>query len=261
MNLREFYQFDLKGSSQYSSTGTMNWINSILLRWRITNVALTLVIMLSVARSSSGTEDRHLPELEFPVDFPLNFPVCPEIKVQQNFDVKKYMTGTWYAQQQAETWWLSKEYFYCVRADYAHVLYGPTEMGYSYLVNNRGQDVNGVRTDVGFGFCAYEKEGPAKLALAPCHLPKIYATPYWVVAYKEGPAGYSLVIGGAPTIPDDDGSGRCSTGDKGDGFWIYTRAKKRNEAVIEEVRRIAATKGLDTRVLYDVKQEGCKYDD
>ncbi|KAL7555798.1 hypothetical protein ACA910_002264 [Epithemia clementina (nom. ined.)] len=196
-----------------------------------------------------------------------NIPQCKTVEVQQNFDLKTYISAPWFSQQQAETPYQTKEYFYCVRAQYEAVggRTGKTKEGYTVFVNNQGQDANGVRIRAGEALCAFQpapEEEPAKLGVAPCHLPPLYAGPYWVVAYEDGPHGYSLVSGGPPIVPALDGSGGCHTADRkgfSGGLWILTRSAQRNETVVEEVRAIAQEKGFDLSVLHDVNQENCEY--
>jgi lipocalin len=110
----------------------------------------------------------------------------------------------------------------------------------------------------GGDLCAYVKEEPSKLAVAPCFVPKFGSGDYWVIAYDEV-KGYALISGGQPTIESDRG---CRTG-KGineSGLWIFTREQKRDDDLIQEVRGIAADQGFDLSVLKNVTQEGCVYD-
>lgn len=91
--------------------------------------------------------------------------------------------------------------------------------------------------------------------MAPCFLPTLLAGPYWVLDYDEA-AGYALISGGAPTLPAEAG---CMTGSgtNGSGLWIFTREQKRDEALVQKVRAIAAQKGFDLSVLNDVDQSAC----
>jgi hypothetical protein len=56
-----------------------------------------------------------------------------------------------------------------------------------------------------------------------------------------------------------ESAGGCTTGSgvNGAGLWIFTRARKRDDALIDEVRSIAADKGFDLSVLNDVDQTNC----
>ncbi|KAL7569219.1 hypothetical protein ACA910_016775 [Epithemia clementina (nom. ined.)] len=187
---------------------------------------------------------------------------CLEVAVQDNFDLNAYISAPWYIQEQAVVEYLPLEKFFCVRARYSKIVgwFGEkTFWGYTILVNNEAQDSAGKR--FGGELCAFQKgEEPAKLAVAPCLVPTWYAGDYWVVAYKEGPDGYALVSGGQPTLPTGNG---CRTGDgiNQSGLWVFTRAKERNEMVIDNVRQIALHKGFDITVLEKVHHENCKYND
>ena len=60
--------------------------------------------------------------------------------------------------------------------------------------------------------CAYQTDlvpdesstvNDAKLAVAPCFLPKAFSGPYWIVAYDEV-RGYALILGGQPDLQSYD---------------------------------------------------------
>ena len=76
-----------------------------------------------------------------------------------------------------------------------------------------------------------------------------------MIAYSEAD-GYALVSGGAPSISSPGG---CRTGEgvNNAGLWIFTRRQQRDEALVQTVRKIAASKGFDTSVLKDVEQSDC----
>jgi hypothetical protein len=104
---------------------------------------------------------------------------------------------------------------YCTRAQYT-IRDSPTfPWGYTVDVNNFAQDALG--NDYGGPLCAFqENESSAKLAVAPCFLPKFAAGPYWIIAYDEA-EGYALVSGGQPTIPGENGG--CKTGTGTQQLW------------------------------------------
>jgi len=109
--------------------------------------------------------------------------------------------------------------------------------------------------------CAYQtepEEAESKLAVAPCFLPRIFAGPYWVVAYNET-EGYALISGGQPTIPSGNGDGLCKTGTgiNDSGLWIFSRNQTRDDALITKVRGIAVEAGFDLSVLNDVDHTMC----
>ncbi|KAL7569220.1 hypothetical protein ACA910_016776 [Epithemia clementina (nom. ined.)] len=187
---------------------------------------------------------------------------CPEVAVQENFDLDAYISAPWYVQEQAVVEYLPRENFFCVRAQYSKVggWFKQTFWGYTIRVDNQARDAAG--NPFGGGLCAYQTnshEEPAKLAVAPCFLPTFLAGPYWVLAFEEGENGYALISGGQPTI--DTGNG-CVTGDgiNNSGLWVFTRAKERNEEVVAKVRDIAVAKGFDISVLEPVEQANCEYD-
>lgn len=185
---------------------------------------------------------------------------CPEVEVQEGFNLNRYISAPWYVQEQAVVDYQPREQFYCVRARYSRVggWSKRTFWGYTINVNNQAQDASGE--SFGGRLCAYQtKKNPAKLAVAPCFLPRAAAGPYWVVAYKEGKDGYALVSGGQPTIESKPGLCRTGDGINNSGLWIFTRAKARNQTVVNTVRQIARNKGFDLSVLFNVTQTGCVY--
>jgi len=181
---------------------------------------------------------------------------CKTVTTVEPFDINEYASAPWYVQQQAEVSYQPIEQNYCVRAQYT-VLDEPTFLfGYTVGVNNLAQDEQG--REYGGDLCAYQTDdSPSKLAVAPCFLPKLFAGPYWVVAYNET-EGYALISGGQPTIPSEDGSG-CTTGTgiNNSGLWIFTRQQERDEALVQKVRDIATDAGFDLSVLNDVDQTNC----
>jgi len=94
-----------------------------------------------------------------------------------------------------------------------------------------------------------------KLGVAPCFMPNGIAGPYWVIAYSDS-EGYALISGGPPF---KSASGGCQTGEgvNGAGLWIFTRRQQRDEALVQKVRKIAASKGFDLSVLNDIGQSEC----
>eukprot|EP00747_Dinoflagellata_sp_TGD_P183126 gnl/TRDRNA2_/TRDRNA2_37824_c0_seq1.p1 gnl/TRDRNA2_/TRDRNA2_37824_c0~~gnl/TRDRNA2_/TRDRNA2_37824_c0_seq1.p1 ORF type:complete len:220 (-),score=40.33 gnl/TRDRNA2_/TRDRNA2_37824_c0_seq1:60-719(-) len=178
---------------------------------------------------------------------------CKPVQLQKDFDVKSYVAGEWFIQQQAVTKYLPKTENFCVSAEYS-LLSKPSFWGYTIGVHNIAHEANGVVHDSGSTLCAYgtDPETPAKLAVAPCFLPKVAAGPYWVIAYDET-EGYALVSGGQPTVSTPEGC-RTGTGVNDSGLWIFTRKQERDEALVQKVRSIAAAEGFDLSVLNDVDQ-------
>lgn len=163
-------------------------------------------------------------------------------------------------QQQAVNTYLPTENFFCVRASYEEKSRPSFLWRYTIEVNNVAKDATG--NEFGGELCAFQKDSndPAKLAVAPCFLPKAFAGDYWVIAYDES-AGYALVSGGQPTIKNET-SGGCQTGTgvNDSGLWIFTRQQTRDDNVVDAARKIAQAEGFDLSVLLDVEQEGCVYD-
>lgn len=131
---------------------------------------------------------------------------CEEVSTVDNFDIEEYASKPWYSHQQAENVYSPIEQNFCVTAEYT-IKTDPTFWGYTVSVNNQAQNQNGEK--FGGELCAYQTdESLSKLAVAPCFVPKMWAGPYWVVAYDEK-EGYALVSGGQPTQPGENG---CTTG-------------------------------------------------
>lgn len=186
---------------------------------------------------------------------------CPTVGTVENFNLQAYAQSTWYVHQQAENAYSPLDQNNCVRAQYT-IRQEPTALwGYTVDVQNSARSDTGE--DIDAFLCAYQPDAIAeasKLMVAPCYLPKELAGPYWVVAYDET-QGYALISGGQPTIPNGDLGCRTGDGINESGLWIFTRTPVRNEALIQQVRQIAASAGFDVTVLNDVDQTGCYAED
>jgi len=182
---------------------------------------------------------------------------CPLVETQKNFDLMSYVSKPWYVQQQMATQYLPITWNFCVAAEYK-VMEKTSFWGYSIQVRNIAREVDGTLHDSGSLLRAYnaDKYDPAKLAVAPSFLPKVLSGDYWVLAYNEE-EGYALISGGQPTTPTQGG---CTTGSGTNdaGLWIFTRARERNEALVQKVRGIAASQGFDLGVLNDIDQTSCE---
>lgn len=191
---------------------------------------------------------------------------CKVVETVEDFNITEYAQAPWYIHQQAENSYSPIEQNYCVRAKYIVPGGKVGWFGYSVEVNNQAQNEDG--DEFGGKLCAYQPddEVPSKLAVAPCWLPKLFAGPYWIVAYNET-EGYALVSGGQPDEVVFDGNGttvvgcRTGTGTNNAGLWIFSRSYVRNEELIETVREIARDAGFDTSVLNNVNQTNCGWDD
>lgn len=142
---------------------------------------------------------------------------------------------------------------YCVTARY-EMLSKPRSWGYTIQVYNQAADKDGKIMDSGTFLCAYgfDKNDPAKLAVAPCFLPKAASGNYWVLAYDEE-EGYALVSGGQPSQETPWGC-RLGSGINDSGLWIFTREPNAPEGLVQKVRDIASSQGFDVSVLNRVVQ-------
>lgn len=185
---------------------------------------------------------------------------CKPVQTVENFDIEEYASKPWFSHQQAEVSYNPISRNFCVKAEY-EVLSSPKGWGYTVSVSNSARDESG--NEFGGGLCAYQTgdggRDLSKLAVAPCWLPKVFAGPYWIVAYNEE-EGYALISGGQPDKISDGGIEEgCTTGTgiNNSGLWIFSRRQRREEALIQKVRGIAKDAGFDLSVLNDVDQEGC----
>mmetsp|Transcript_25988 Transcript_25988/g.35881 ORF Transcript_25988/g.35881 Transcript_25988/m.35881 type:complete len:412 (+) Transcript_25988:145-1380(+) len=184
---------------------------------------------------------------------------CPQVQTQQNFNLTSYIAGKWFVQQQMATEYLPQSWNYCVQAEYTLIPGGPTFFGYTIQVHNYAQESDGTVHSTGSTLCAVsdpDAKDPAKLLVAPCFLPTLFAGPYWVLAYNEED-GYALISGGQPTIQTPEGTCKTGTGQTNSGLWIFTRTQERDDNVVTQVRKIAVSQGFDLTVLKDVQQKGC----
>jgi lipocalin len=185
--------------------------------------------------------------------------MCPPTGFEsvENFNITDFISSKWYIQEQMITHYLPVSQNYCVEADYAPK--GRSFLGWDIQVHNFAQEKDGTIHDSGSYICAkVVNEARGQLKVGPCFLPPSLpggAGQYWVLAF-DSVKGYALISGGPPK---EEAEGGCRTGGGTNdaGLWIFTRARKRNEAVIAEVRSIAAAKGFDLSVLNDVDQTNC----
>mmetsp|Transcript_1900 Transcript_1900/g.3675 ORF Transcript_1900/g.3675 Transcript_1900/m.3675 type:complete len:263 (+) Transcript_1900:21-809(+) len=180
------------------------------------------------------------------------FEGCKDLDVAENFDLDSFISAKWYVQQQQVVDYLPENRFYCVTAEYSK-RGNPGLFRYEINVKNKAYEEDRTTKTEG-NLCAYKTDN-AKLAVAPCFLPRFAAGPYWVVVYDEE-EGYALISGGQPSIKTENG---CKNGDgtNNSGLWIFTRQQERNETLVQMVRGIAADKGFDLTVLLDVNQTNC----
>eukprot|EP00416_Gambierdiscus_australes_P033878 CAMPEP_0171098746 /NCGR_PEP_ID=MMETSP0766_2-20121228/49305_1 /TAXON_ID=439317 /ORGANISM="Gambierdiscus australes, Strain CAWD 149" /LENGTH=213 /DNA_ID=CAMNT_0011558175 /DNA_START=46 /DNA_END=687 /DNA_ORIENTATION=+ len=194
-----------------------------------------------------------------PVPDPLPPVSCKELKVQEDFDLDKYISKKWYAQWQNEQWYQPKDELKCVRAEYEQ-LKEETSMdkfkmfiGWDIDVKNKANTTRNDGDTDGY-LCAKRVTG-AKLVVAPCWSLPCFGGDYWVVAYDEM-RGYALVAGGQPNKPTSDG--KCLYWeDSRRGLWILTREQFPLDDLIKDVKEIAKDRGLDTEQMLKVEQKNC----
>mmetsp|Transcript_68990 Transcript_68990/g.135450 ORF Transcript_68990/g.135450 Transcript_68990/m.135450 type:complete len:223 (-) Transcript_68990:91-759(-) len=182
---------------------------------------------------------------------------CPpsNFTTVRNFDLNSFVDGRWYVQQQMEVTYLPRAWFRNVFAEYTLRRLPTWPWGYRIGVFNYAEEVEPPHAVRGGNLCAGKvMASRGKLRVAPCFLPKIFAGPYWVLAYDEE-EGYALVSGGPPTEKAEGGC-RTGTGVNGSGLWIFTRQQTRDQAIVDKVRGIARDLGFDLSVLLDVEQTG-----
>lgn len=183
---------------------------------------------------------------------------CLPVDTQPQFNLTRFISKPWFIQQQMPTQYLPVEKNYCVSARY-ELLSKPSLWGYTIQVYNQASDKDGNVMDSGTFLCAYayDEEDPAKLAVAPCFLPKASSGNYWVVAYDEE-EGYAMVSGGQPFLETPLGC-RLGSGTNDAGLWIFSRDPNPPEGLVQKVRDIASSKGFDVSVLNDVDHhKNCK---
>jgi len=188
---------------------------------------------------------------------------CKTVVTDVNFNLTSFAASPWYVLQQAVTSDTPFSEFYCAEVQYEIRSQPSTIWKYTINVLNHAQDASGRLTDT--QRCAYQTTTPSKLGVASCYVPKKYGRPYWVIAYNES-MGYSLVLGGGqPATPANqtyNGQVLCQTTDasgNNDGLWILSRSPSYDTTLIDTVRNIAVTSGLDVSILYPVNQTGCNY--
>jgi len=194
---------------------------------------------------------------------------CRPVTTVGNFSLAEYASAPWYVQEQAENTYTPRDRDRCVTAQYgikddSLPWWKRSFWGYSVDVYNYAEDAGG--SSFGGSLCAdYDRDTPSMLKVAPCFLPKLFAGPYWVVAYQEGDDGYALVSGGQPeeVVAGESDCGPegteacCKTGDgiNNSGLWILTRQANPSEALVGQVREIAKQKGFATSVLFEVMHD------
>lgn len=178
---------------------------------------------------------------------------CPIVETQPNFDFDAFISARWYAQMQMTIGYLPADSNNCVNAMYTKNSKPTFPWGWTVEVNNYARYDSGEPRPA--TLCAYnaDESDPAKLAVAPCFLPRNLGGPYWVLSYSEE-EGYALISGGQPTISTPNGC-RTGTGTNDSGLWIFTRDRFASDELVAKVEQIAKEKGFDTSVLNRVRQD------
>ncbi|KAJ3413362.1 hypothetical protein HDV05_008144 [Chytridiales sp. JEL 0842] len=188
---------------------------------------------------------------------------CPpaNFNAVTDFSLPAYL-GEWYIQAQAPTQYLPESSNFCVKATYTQR--SATEINIeNYANRNR---VNGPATGGPLRGTIRNRAEPSKLTVAPAFIPARFGGPYWVV--KTGPLNtqgqyeWALVSGGPP---NQSSNGLCvanagfNFNGNGQGLWIFTRAQVADEALVNELRALAVSLGLDESQMKPVVQAGCLY--
>jgi len=183
--------------------------------------------------------------------------MCPPANFSSiaDFDLDSFISARWYIQQQAATKYLPVSQNRCVFAEYKKET---SFWGYDLAVHNHAEDEASPHAihDSGSKICAKIVDAAkGQLKVAPCFLPTFTAGEYWVIAYDEA-AEWALISGGPPTVSAPGGC-QNTQGVNGSGLWIFTRKQHRDEALLQQARAVATSKGFDLSVLNDVDQTGC----
>ncbi|KAI8839934.1 Calycin-like protein [Chytridium lagenaria] len=173
--------------------------------------------------------------------------------------------GQWYVQAQAPTIYLPVEQNYCVAANYSQT--SPNTI--SIFNFSRVGSVTGriQATTPNLKGTIRDAARPSKLSVGPEFLPAFLAGPYWVIAtgpIVEDKYSWALISGGAP---NQESNGRCLANEavfslfngNGQGLWIFTREKVANPALVQQLRDLATSKGLDASAMNAVEQANCTY--
>lgn len=192
---------------------------------------------------------------------------CQKVDTVENFNLTEYIKDRWFIQKQQETFYLPKEYNYCVSAYYrpSHkkILFYDGEVidVFNYAEKNK---VNGEKVNKNnFTLCARipNHDITSKLLVAPCFLPNFFGGDYWVIAAgpKSDNYEWAIISGGQPDVQLKDG---CTTKTKGvnsAGFWYFTRNQYVSEKLLNFMDKKAKEKGFSTSLLNKVEQKGCLY--
>jgi hypothetical protein len=210
---------------------------------------------------------------------------CTPLTVQEDFNITEYLRATWYVQKQQKNGYQPLSSLNCVTATYNETYNGvpakvPFFSGEVFTVYNdcRKDSKDGpvcnnftspdFKPSFAIPLCGRvpDTTTPAKITVAPCKLPNIFAGNYWVAAAGPRPDNYqyAIVVAGQPSVELSDG---CTTPDTCSnpaqfscGLWFFTRDPVPDATVIASLMEAAKKKNISTQLLKTVDQEGCKYD-
>lgn len=205
--------------------------------------------------------------------------------VQENFNITEYTRATWYVQRQQKNGYQPESSLNCVTATYNETYHGvpgkvPFFNGEVFTVYNdcrtggkHGPVCNNFtspefKPSFAIPLCGRvpDETSPAKITVAPCKLPNLFAGDYWVAAAGPKPDNYqyAIVVAGQPSVEKSDG---CTTPDTCSnpaqfscGLWFFTRDQVPNSKVMASLFDAAKQKKISTQLLKTVDQEGCQYD-
>eukprot|EP00948_MAST-09A_sp_MAST-9A-sp1_P001755 g1755.t1 len=196
---------------------------------------------------------------------------CPKVTTVPDLNITEYTRASWYVQKQQLTGYQKMEDLFCVTATYKDEGKKVPFFGGKVLtvLNYQNKDKVNGKNNVGkdgklFELCARlpDAKEPAKLEVAPCFLPNVFAGDYWIIAAGPSPSNYewAIISGGQPTEKYNDGCTTKTTGVNGSGFWYFTRKQVASEETIAQMDAAAKKQGFTLSQLHDVAQDGCTYD-
>merc|ERR1719231_107364 len=191
---------------------------------------------------------------------------CPKVTTQPNFNLTAYIDHPWYIQEMMAISYEPTERNFCTRAEYS--LKDATTVD----VHNSDRLANVTGSQREAHLCAYVKDpsDTARLAVAPCFLPRSFAGPYWVIAaglYGQNATAadaandrydWAIISGGQPTKETPTGC-RTGSGSYNSGFWLFAADPIPPAGTVDAMRSIASAQGFDLTVLNPVEQKGCSY--
>eukprot|EP00929_Paragymnodinium_shiwhaense_P093787 TRINITY_DN5406_c0_g1_i1.p1 TRINITY_DN5406_c0_g1~~TRINITY_DN5406_c0_g1_i1.p1 ORF type:complete len:288 (+),score=66.77 TRINITY_DN5406_c0_g1_i1:84-947(+) len=205
---------------------------------------------------------------------------CDDISnnLAKNVSLSEWVRATWYVQAQQVTAYQPNNSLNCVLATYnmegatVPAVFpgrppfwdGTVVSVYNYA--NEGR-VNGAPLEAAnTTLCARvpDDKDPSKLLVAPCFLPNWAAGPYWILSVGEnketGHYDWAIVIAGQPYEPYVDGCTTTTQGINGAGLWLFSREQVASQETMDLMLDELKAKGITSKMLLQVRQEGCTYD-